>query len=306
MTARRTLTTVLPGETKAERIDAYRIAQDALEKCPGVIQSAENEIGTAAQARQAIAQLDGEIDELGDLASRCQAQNVFRSHHDSEVWPNGCPWDSDVNAFRARRNEAISLASLNVQEFAQARSKADQTHTDVIQMQQAARDFLNRVAALEAARAAYPSAHRDAESTIDSQSGQIQQYGNYSSSAKSSYDDAKDLLDKAESDARSGRYESALNNAKKAESEADGTGNRAKKAYDDYQEEQARKRREAAAAAAAAKAAAENASKQRTSDSADNSRKNGTSSSSSNHSGSDSHVGGGSDSHFRGGSDSHY
>lgn len=101
-------------------------------------------------------------------------------------------------------------------------------------------EIQNQQTQLENARISWSKVKRRAKDIIDDESSNVSEYGSYSLSAQSDFEDAVDLLARAISYASIRKYKEAVDCAEKAYLHAEGTGHRALSAYEDYLEEQRR------------------------------------------------------------------
>ncbi|MDO8668858.1 MAG: hypothetical protein Q7K65_01015 [Candidatus Buchananbacteria bacterium] len=98
--------------------------------------------------------------------------------------------------------------------------------------------FISLAKNLESYRLEWPNVEKKAKNAIDDETSEINSYGSYSSSAQSDFDLAKSSLSSARSLANNHEYQSAVHQAQEAIRLADGTGDRAREAYDDHQRRQ--------------------------------------------------------------------
>jgi hypothetical protein len=244
-------------EGKYDHASAYLDAKNAVDFSKAAIVEADLQVSLLDEATKEIHDLKATIGNLSSLSTEANSDlSVLNKYHKESVWRevrNNAGEISDkileVNASLAKAEVFADLAD---QRFSEAVNVLRKGFDSAEQVRQLHDGLHSKRIALENARSSWPGARSDARSTIDDESGDVQRYGSYSSSARSDWNSAVSDLEHAVSAANDHDYVRAVDLARSAKSSADGTGRKAKRAYDDYQEEQERLRKEAQEAAAAA------------------------------------------------------
>ncbi len=288
---------------------AYEAALESIKLANEAVAQADTEVALAQSATNAIAQVNASVITVRSKVNEAiSSQSVLESRHANSTWgsvsTNVSQASTLVDSATRRNTVAGGYMSLQVQRFADAFAEAQSAQAELATAQNLAEEVVGTSSRLEGFRIEWPNAESRATQTIESERPQVNQYGSYSYSAKSDFQNAESLLSSARSEAGSRKFEPAVDQADQATSLAQGTGSRAYGAYEDYQDEQERQRQ---AAEEAAQEAARQAQEESSSSGGSSCCDSSSSGSDSGSGGSDyggSDYGGGSDSDSGGGSDS--
>jgi hypothetical protein len=255
-------------ENKIDYLTAYNAAKESINASNTAIAEADTEVETALYVEQQIARFQTEYDYAIDLAGEAEfSEGLLSRFHASGAWI-GIIGNVDqaygfINSATPHRDRAINLSSMDVQNFASAKSEIDAAMEELSQARGIANTVIEFVLQLESNRNQWPTVETDAQDAINSETQLVNQYRNQSSArdAINDYDEAVRLLGEARSEANFGYYADAVYDAQEALRIVDDTGSRAKQLYDDEQrrireEEAARQRAAAEAARLVAEAAA--------------------------------------------------
>ena len=231
----------LTAENKYDFPLAYGDALKALDLADKAIQEANCQVALFTEATKGLGGLRLIIADLEKRISNSKSyQNKLHNHAQ--------------NTWSAVANNA-SMANQNYYQAKDYLAKAeylisiDQAYETAIIEMQSGLQFLDQgqslilalvqlAESLESYRLNWPDIERQAENAVSDEESNITDYGDYSPSAKSDFDSANDCLSSARFLANNQEYQLATQKAEEAINLADGTGNRALRAYRTHQERQ--------------------------------------------------------------------
>lgn len=246
--AQETLRTKVEG--KYDTASAYADALRSVEQAKATIAEADTQVRLWQEAAEGVRKLLAAIDNAVPLVSSARDDVVvLKQNHNVRVWKEvaGNADEAAAQATQAEKalSKAEAYADVATERFSDAINAIRSGVESVGRIQQLFDELRARRVTLEDARSSWSSAERRAQSEIDAERSNVSRYGSYSNSARSDFARAEDLLRQARNAAKDRDYEKAVALATSAKQSADGTGSKARRAYDDEQEEKAREKRRA-------------------------------------------------------------
>jgi len=212
-------------------LNASRFAKEATEE-------ANNQIKLSKLASAQLIHLQSQIAKVSvQMLASGQYRNILNLHAKSnwtDIADNAGKANEAIGQAQAKYSKALPLVN-NDQSFQSALDECNQGLNSSTHASNLLGQIKETAERLESYRSQWPSAERKAENTIDSQSSEVAEYGEYSSQAKNDFEEAKRLLENARHDANQKDFLSAVEIAIKAEGLAEGTGDKAQEAYEDSQ-----------------------------------------------------------------------
>lgn len=221
---------------------AFDSALKANKLASGAIAKADQQVKMLQEFNDSVAALRTNLASFEDniISQALQYQELLRFHNKS-VWSNVAGNMKSANdQYMQAKNllaEARKVAAED-QAYESALANLAKCRQTLAKGKDLLQELIKVVKDLESYRADWPSQEKRAKRMINDNQGQITSYGSYSSSAKSDFDSAVRHLANARREAKNELFESACWQAKQAYQLAEGTGHRAKKAYDDYEDSQ--------------------------------------------------------------------
>jgi hypothetical protein len=223
---------------KRDLADAYRKALQVIELSGKAIDEADNQVRLYDDSCEQIQQAKTKVqDALKGLDDSAQSQNVLMSYHSRSAWEEVAGnFDSSGKKVKTAA-EMLKKAesSLQDQAFPEALDACKQIFFTLDAAGKLLSSLRNQARDLESYRGDWPDEERKAKGTINDEEDDVDRYGGYSSSAKDDFEEAKELLRDAQSLASDKDYASAVAKAQRASNLAEGTGRKARNAYDDSQ-----------------------------------------------------------------------
>ncbi len=244
--AKKTLRTKVEG--KYDNPLAYKSALESIENAKAATIEADAQVRLMNEAANGIRQLRAEVENTSNLLRDAHVDiGVLKQYHQERLWQDVSGHAEKISSQIRQAEKALAkaeaYADLNVERFSDAVVLIHSGIDSVGQAQAFSIDLHDFLAKLEKAREMWPDAYRSAQSQIDSERMAVHTYGSYSSSAKSDFERAVGLLRDARNAAKDRDYKKAVSLAQSAKKYADGTGSKARRAYNEYQDEQAAKKR---------------------------------------------------------------
>jgi archaellum component FlaC len=242
-TAKETLQTKVEG--KYDNPLAYKSALESIKNAKAAIVEADTQVRLMNEAVNGIRELEAAIKNVSPLLGAASLDfTALKQYHNGRVWQNvgdnAEKISSSIRKTEKALEKARSFADLNVERFSDA---VDLVRSGIESMDQAQvlyNELHSFQTKLEQARRSWPGTIGGAQSKVDSERSEVLRYGSYSYSAKSDFEKAENLLRQARSAGKDRDYEEACSLAKSAKNYADGTGSKARQAYNDDQEEKER------------------------------------------------------------------
>ena len=206
------------------------------------VADADNQVDLYKRARQKEEELYSLIKELDNGIERSQPYRNKLNLHAKENWKgveNNLSLASN-NCSKAREFLASAkFERLQNQKFETALNQIEQGIEQIVAGKNLLRTLSSISDQLEAHRSNWPRAETEAKQALSDNQSLIIKYGKYSSSAKSDFEEAKNLLTTAQTKAQEKYFAIALSKATEAKILASDSGSKAKKAYKKHQDEAA-------------------------------------------------------------------
>jgi len=243
---------------------SYEAGKLALLQAQQSVTSANSQVNAYIETNNLLARYSSvHSTAISDIRTAESAWSTIERYHNSSTW-NG-KQNNISEAWRlvgfAEDAYANTSQSLSNQEFLTAKNQMGGSISNLQEASNLSGQVVSLKNSLEGFRSSWPGKQDRAEAEISSNSSRVSSYGSYSSSARSDFNSAVELLSRANNAANSHQYESACTLADQSYNSAEGTGARAERAYDDEMDRQERAREAAQRAAEeAARQAAESSS----------------------------------------------